>query len=409
MNRIVWLCVLLIFFSFKLFAETFEPQVVFLTWLNKPEQTMLIRWLSPQDKPSDTVLYHKINETHWKQATGSHITLPSLKNQFLHSVELLNLEPNTQYVFKPGEGEIEFKFRTLAEGKKIYPLRFVVGGDIYHDGIKYVEETNKQAAKTNPHFAIIGGDIAYASKKFSFQNDDGQRWIEWLASWTKTMITPDGNLIPFLGAIGNHDVNGRYKQTPTQAPYYYAIFDSWMEEGFRVIDLSGEISFILLDSDHTHPINDDQAAWLDQVLKYRKNIPYKFAIYHVPAYPSVQSYRAQVSADIRKWWVPLFEKYGLTTAFEHHGHAYKRTFRIKNNAVDPNGVLYIGDGGWGVKKIRKPHTPEELWYLEKSEPRRHFILVTLNDEQSGEIKAIDFNGEVFDQIALKQQDPKKLN
>ena len=35
-------------------------------------------------------------------------------------------------------------------------------------------------------------------------------------------------------------------------------------------------------------------------------------------------------------------------AFENHVHLFKKTWKLKGNLKHPNGVLYLGDGLWGV-------------------------------------------------------------
>lgn len=78
-------------------------------------------------------------------------------------------------------------------------------------------------------------------------------------------------------------------------------------------------------------------------------IPHVFPVYHVPAFPSVRSFSNQTSAAIRRNWVPLFERFGIKVAFEHHDHAYKRTVPIREEAIDPErGIVYFGDGAWGA-------------------------------------------------------------
>jgi hypothetical protein len=100
-----------------------------------------------------------------------------------------------------------------------------------------------------------------------------------------------------------------------------------------------------------------------------------------------------VSAKIREHWVPLFERFGLDVAFEHHDHAYKRTYPIRAGKVDPEGVLYVGDGPWGAM----PRRPRDRWYLAKTAGKRHFILVTISNPDRS-IVAIDGEGQVFDRV-----------
>ena len=118
---------------------------------------------------------------------------------------------------------------------------------------------------------------------------------------------------------------------------------------YNSLDFGSFLSLILLDSGHANPIEGAQTQWLNNVLEKRQNILHRFAFYHVPAYPCVRSYRTKQSVLIRKTWIPLFEKWGIQVAFEHHDHAYKRTYPLLKNRIQPHGIIYLGDGGWGLK------------------------------------------------------------
>ena len=190
--------------------------------------------------------------------------------------------------------------------------------------------------------------------------------------------------------IGNHDVTGRFDQTPDKAPFFYTFFPT---PGYQVMDFGDYLSLILLDSGHTHPVDGAQKDWLYQMLYQRQNVPHKFAFYHVPAYPCVRPYKGTKSQFIREQWVPIFEKFHLDVAFEHHDHAYKRTFAIRKGKKKRHGVIYMGDGAWGVERPRIPRRAS--WYLAKAQSIRHFILVTL-DKDTRHFKAISHRGDVFD-------------
>jgi hypothetical protein len=51
---------------------------------------------------------------------------------------------------------------------------------------------------------------------------------------------------------------------------------------------------------------------------------------------------------VREYWAPLFERYGVQIAFENHDHVYKRTVPLRSGAPHADGVVYIGDGSWGM-------------------------------------------------------------
>jgi hypothetical protein len=79
-------------------------------------------------------------------------------------------------------------------------------------------------------------------------------------------------------------------------------------------------------------------------------------------------------------------------AFEHHDHTYKRTFPILNEAIADNGIIYLGDGAWGVG-IRQPDLSR--WFMKRGEPLRHLILISIHD-QYRDFKVIDSEGILID-------------
>lgn len=385
------------------YAHSQEPYAVYLTWQQDPTSTMTIQWMTGLNQTQNVIYYKPLQQQTWSKAAGQHERLPQRYPYYVHRVELTQLRPQTEYEFKIGSDPLIYKFRTMPADLS-HPLRFIVGGDMYqgsHIGTEGLEATNRLAASTNPDFVLLGGDLAYSGKHFWFASEDGNRWLAWIKAWHQTMITPDGFLIPFLTAIGNHEVNGRFDQTPKQAAFYYTLFPRL---GYEVIDFGNYLSVIILDTGHTHPIKGKQTFWLEQVLQKRMDSPYKIALYHVPAYPSHGQLNFKQSAMARKHWVPLFDRYGLNTAFEHHCHTYKRTHPLSNHQIDPRGVLYLGDGAWSVKKARHPKTLQEAPFLAKASAENHFILVDIS--KSGQrYRAIGQGGRVIDDHAI----PSKTN
>lgn len=268
---------------------------------------------------------------------------------------------------------------------------------MYHDTIAPLEETQREAAATNPSFALLGGDIAYSAPKLPIFHEDAERWIHWLQAWKETMVTPDGCLIPMLITIGNHDVIGRYGKSPSSAAFFYSLFVAPEEKSYFAIDFDHYMSIFVLDSGHTNSISGEQRDWLYNALSARSSIPHKFALYHVPAYPAVRSPKGPISSEIRNQWVPLFDLFGLTAAFENHDHIYKRSYPMRNNTIDEKkGVLYLGDGAWGVETPRKEKSNHRHNYLAKVVSARHFILVTILPDNTIRYQAIESNGTIID-------------
>ena len=127
-----------------------------------------------------------------------------------------------------------------------------------------------------------------------------------------------------------------------------------------------------------------QAAWLQAELESAaERFPYRLALYHIPLYPCHRDYSGSNSRLGRESWLPLFDRYRLTLAFEHHDHALKRTFPLRGGAVTAGGTVYLGDGCFG----RSPRSisgenvlPDGTPYLAHAEQERHFWLADLTRE-----------------------------
>lgn len=372
-----------------------SQETIYLTWQQNPSTTMTIQWISHFHEKQSVVLYHsRQGEQKWQKVTGEILEFPHASQYLIHRVELKNLQSNTEYVFKVVPYIEEYCFLT-APARLDKELRFVVGGDMYHDDIPTLVKTNQKAAQVSPLFALIGGDIAYAVKSSSCSLQLIDRWIDWIKAWHRYMVTPQGNLIPVISAIGNHDLNGGYDQTPAQATVFSSLFPMPGKRIYNVLDFQSYLSIFILDSGHANPIAGQQKDWLCTVLSERQQVLHRLAIYHIPAYPSVRDFKNKYSIDIRNNWVPLFEQWGVQVVFEHHDHAYKRTYPLLKGRIHPEGIVYLGDGGWGVDEPRKLKG-KILPYLAKFASARHFITVTLTPSQQ-EFKSINDQGQILDE------------
>lgn len=381
-----------------------KPLALYLTWQQDPTSTMTIQWHTEGDTGAATVEYGPADgeATRVVEAKSHPMVFSS---RMVHTVELTGLEPEKEYRFRisnitPGVYSPFYKFRTMPK-KNHRPIRIAFGGDVRHQQ-SWMEDTNRQAARFDPDFIVWGGDLAYSNGR----EDMIDREYEFFDAIVNTLITDEGRVIPILTAIGNHEVIGGYYWRGDRgvdayqdtdefraaiAPYFYNLHAFPGHPGYKVLDFGDYLSLIFLDSDHTNPIQGRQTEWLEQVLSERQNVPHVFPVYHFPAYPSVRDPGNEVSQRVREHWVPLFEKYGIRVAFEHHDHAYKRTVPILNGAESEAGIVYIGDGAWGVGA----REPKPSWYLAKSGQIQHFILMTIMDD-SEDLKMISREGKLFD-------------
>jgi hypothetical protein len=302
----------------------------------------------------------------------------------VHRVELKNLDSDTIYRFRIGKSKKTLGFRTMPKTLAA-PLRFLTGGDAYHKSFKLYKAMCKQAAKENPRFAIIGGDIAYATDKDSGK-ENWDKWKKFFECWYQEMRDANGCLIPLLATIGNHEVSGGFHRSMKEAPFYYAFF----QKATYDLSFGDYLHLTFLDSNHTQKIKGKQTDWLRNTLKKNSHQTHRFAVYHVGAYPSSGNEGGSCK-QVRTHWVPLFEKYNVHACFESHDHAYKRTHPLLKGKKNSKGIVYFGDGCWGVP----PRQPKDRPYLAHSAKKQQALVVEISNTQR-KFWAVDPDGKMLD-------------
>jgi hypothetical protein len=383
------------FVSFLALAAPAAPRHVYLTWQGDTSHTITVNYQTLAAADSSQVLYdiqsrngHPGEYRH--TATGSAHQIPGLPDgRWIHWVELKDLNPGQTYYFVAGDSRNGFtpehEFRTVPSGTE--QLRFVTSGDM---GVNSdVALLLQQAAKLSPAFGMVGGDIAYAGDLLT----NCAKWDAWLDLWETNMVTPAGLTIPMVLAIGNHEVRAGAPVSRDNARFYFQYFAQDAERSYYARTFGKNLAMIVLDSGHISPQEGPQAAWLDAQLAAHCNVPHRMAVYHVPMYPCYRAFEGGDSVKERKVWLPIFDKYHLTAAFENHDHAFKRTRLLRENKLDPQGTLYLGDGCWGQTARKVDSTLR--WYEAKAATLQHFWCVDVSRSRV-EYRAVNKAGQVFD-------------
>lgn len=414
------------------FPAAAAPIHIYLTWQSNTATTMT---LNIHTTSAETVSVHYDTVTQsgipanysWIQTGPSH-QIPGLDAhviRHIHTVELTGLTPGETYYAVAGGPtngySAEFKFRTIPFNEE---LRFIAAGDFGVDA--GVDDMMIEAASHDPHFAVLGGDLAYADTNLS----QYYKWDALLNWWEEHMVTPDGLMVPMVLAIGNHEVNGGYEQfgDPTGfAPFFFGYF-AQQGAGFSEPrsahfqrSFGPYVSIYFLDTGHVTPIYA-QSLWMNQALQSDSRF-FKFAVYHMPMYPSHRSFNDARNTEIRNQWRSIFDTNYFTACFENHEHLLKRTKRLTNDTPNSaSGVLYLGDGGFGrptrtgeqAQRLDDPGTfPNELSslglsynYLAHWEATKHFWLVTVPNQYPPQptdlitFEAYDANGTLLDSTQI---------
>src|SRR5580704_6872173 len=137
----------------------FQPSTLFLTWQRDPTTTMTIQWVGTTGETADTTIRYTTNSlgTNWQSQATAPKPYP-LSDFKVFRAELTGLEPGTDYHFKIGKRSPTYRFRTMP-AKATDTIHFISGGDCGSNS--HTVANNIQAARQDPMFALIGGDLAY--------------------------------------------------------------------------------------------------------------------------------------------------------------------------------------------------------------------------------------------------------
>jgi hypothetical protein len=378
-------------------GSVIDPDTLFLTWQRDPTTTMTLQWVGPE-APADTKI-------HYRPLSGStSLTAETVRKPFpdtelkVHRVELAGLVPGTEYQFQIGGDSPVYRFRTMP-AKATNAIQFVSGGD--SGAGEHALTNNALAARQEPYFVLMGGDLAY---------DNGRSpstFLKFLRNYRAGMVDPQGRLIPMIACIGNHEVNGGYGGKRSDSAHYLSVFDGlYRERTFGVLDIGDYLSLVLLDTNHIAPVAGEQTDWLARTLAERQERPHLIVANHVPAYPSAREPFGEsgTGVDQRLHWSPLFERYKVDAVLEHHDHTFKRSFPLANGLRDKYGVVYLGDGSWG--KIRSPLPPEKRPYLAAVAESYHLTVHRLEGSRQYHV-ALDDAGKVADVSMTRSKRPSK--
>lgn len=386
--------------SIPVAAPQYDPDTLFLTWRGDPTTTMTIQWIGLESASEKSIHFATVETPIWQVSPT--VTKPFPDTELdVHRCELSGLKPGTEYQFQIGGMSPIYRFRTMPS-KATNTIQFVSGGDCGVD--QHAIGTNILAAKQEPYFALIGGDLAY---------DNGRSpitFFRFLQNYHQHMVDPKGRLIPLISCPGNHEVDGGYTTNRAKSPHYLSVFDGFYSDTtYGVLDIGDYLSIVLLDSGHLSPIAGEQTSWLAKALAERQERQHLIVANHVPAYPS---YRAPegtegkqgTGEEQRKHWSPLFERFNVDVVLEHHDHTFKRTHPLTNGLRDKYGVLYLGDGSWG--KLRALKGPELRPYLATVSSAYHMTVHRLEGEQRFHV-ALEEGGRIADVCATTNKRPAK--
>ncbi len=353
-----------------------NPDTLFLTWQRDPTTTITATWVG-EDLSEDQVEVRVAKaeaaapaEAEWRKVRAQRVPYP-VSGLYVYRAEATGLAPGEQYQLRIGPGKESLRFQTMP-AKITDSFQFISGGD--SGGGSKARASNLLAAKQNPMFVLMGGDLAYEITSSGVRPKSNLRFLK---NYREDMVDAAGRLIPIVPAIGNHEVtriNGA-----RVAPFYLPLYGGlYAERTYASLDFGDYLSLVLLDTGHLAPIDGEQSDWLDTQLSERRDRPHLFVAQHVPSYPSHREFESTGRLS-REHWVPLFEKYNVDLVLEHHDHTFKRTHPLKDGHPHKEGLVFLGDGSWGV--LRALNEAEKRPYLATVASSYHVTLHRIDGDQ----------------------------
>lgn len=191
-------------------------------------------------------------------------------------------------------------------------------------------------------------------KEISFAIDDGDLVQKGMVGLFRRFLSQvqENLAIPFLTAIGNHDLNNNGSNSNYRdifGPTYYS---------FQV----GQGYFIVLDAVTEAGFDKAERQWLEKELQKGQTAKARFVFMHVPVFdPRGGQFHKSLPDKDQKDLLDLFRRYKVTHLFASHLHGYFSGVR--------EGVPYTITGGAGGSLQGKE--PEHFFY--------HYLKVHLRD------------------------------
>jgi hypothetical protein len=265
-------------------------------------------------------------------------------------------------------------FRTAPVAGSGAPVRIAVWGDSGWAGPD--QDAVVDAIESVPFDLMLHvGDIAYPRGT--------------LAQFEDTFFRPYARLlrhVPMFAVSGNHEYGTRdawpYRQV-------FALPENGGTDGVeRWFSFDwGDVHVVALD---TEKIGSTQAAWLERDLRANQ-LPWVIVYLHRPPFSSGEH---GSDGAVRRWCVPIFQRYRVPLVLAGHDHHYERT-------TPQNDVIYVvtGGGGRGTRPVgRSSFTAFAVAVL-------HFVYIEIEGNALS-LHVIDGTGREFDSLRIERPVPQ---
>ena len=326
---------------------------------------------------------------------------PLVKAVF-HSAVVYNLQPNTTYVYRVGNGSQEDGYWsewyqiTTAHDDINAPFSFIYFGDAQNSVKSMWSRVIRNSYRQFPNvdFMLHAGDLIN-------DRDANMEWGEWFHAGSFIHAT-----IPSIMTPGNHEYrNGVLSSLwrpqftlPQNGPL------DVLKETCYAIDYQS-MKLISIDAegfDESEEARMAQVKWLDSVLANNTK-KWTAITLHFPIFSTAKGRDNKVLREALK---PLMDKYKVDLVLQGHDHTYARGF-VENEGkgltvVDNAGTIYAVS----VSGPKMYASKDQEWMVRRGEFTQLFQIITVS-KNSIKYGAYTPIGTLYDAFELVKKNGKK--
>jgi 3',5'-cyclic AMP phosphodiesterase CpdA len=379
---------------------TAVPDRIILTFTGDPAHTQAVTWRTDASVESAMaqIAVAEGGPTFITRAAEIAAVTTRLRTDLgeahFHSAEVTNLDPDTIYAYRVGDGinwSEWFHFRTAKAAPA--PFQFIYFGDAQND-IKSLWSRVIRGAYSDASRARF---IVHAGDLVNNGNTDAQ-WGEWFAAggWVNGMI-------PSIPTPGNHeyprdsaaDSSPRHLSRHWRPQFALPLNGPpGLEETAYFIDYQG-VRIVSLNSNERQ---QEQAKWLGSVLGDNPN-RWTILTFHHPIYSAAKD---RDNPALRKLWQPIIAQHRVDLVLQGHDHTYARSGLIGTEntangtgARDAEGTVYVVSVS-GPKMYNLGRAP---WMKRVAEDTQLYQIIGI-DGDTLTYEARTATGELYDAFEL---------
>ena len=323
-----------------------------------------------------------------------------------HSVNFTNLEPETLYAYRLGDGGDRWsewiQFRTASREPKAF--KFLYFGDAQNDVLSQWSRTIRMANQIAPDssFALHAGDLI----------NTAHTDVEW-AGWFKAggFLHSQWSGVP---VTGNHE----YRNLPGTGqdnvfsilwrPQFNLPIESVLPEKLHETVYTIEYQGLQLIVLNSNELIEEQTPYLEAHLK-KPGYRWRIVSYHHPIF-ALRGKIFPTTKTMSKQWKPLFEKYNVDLVLQGHDHAYTRgqvpVRKDDGFEKDSFQTMYVTSVS-GPKQYKIKHdylesnSAEGLQTIRTGENTQFFQLIEIDGNKLS-YQAFTTAGELYDAATLSK-------